>query len=247
MARKSIKDPIFNYKIPKTDDVQAVKFIANWLNNRREQLYNNINDSKFYTMQNRNTGKWAKRHSLSYLNWFRGKDPERILTNKVYYTEIENSASAKNSNSTFGGKGGYNVKTREISVKDKNDMGTRVHERTHAMHADPQEIVVSDILKNNKFSFEKSASGGYDPRILDKDYWYNPREVYARLMEYRYNNKLNPNFKVDKNYLNNHRKELQDANFDIIDDNTLLRLFNDVAQNNNSNNSRYSLEDIYFA
>lgn len=245
MPRYSIKEPIQNYKIPKTDDVQAVTFIANWLNNRREQLYNNINDSKFYAMQNRNTGKWAKRHSLSDLNWFRGKDPERILTNKVYYTEIENSAGAKMSDKTPNALGSYDRNTREIKIRNKNDIGTRIHERTHAAEAEPQERIVGDILKTNKFKFVQNQSGGYDPRYANQKYLYDPSEVYSRMMEYRYNSKLSPNTIIDKNYLNKNRKLLESHDLDIIDDDTLIRLFNEVAYNN-INDNRISLEDIYY-
>lgn len=45
-ADKEIITPIKHPVIPKSDDPQAINFLANWLNNRRRQLYNNTIDSE---------------------------------------------------------------------------------------------------------------------------------------------------------------------------------------------------------
>lgn len=245
MPRFSLKEPIKNYKIPQTDDKIAVGFIANWLNNRRQQLYNNIKDSRTRYMLNRNTGEYSSESDLSLLNYLRGINPNRVITNKAFYTEIENSAGAKMSDKTPNALGSYDRNTREIKIRNKNDIGTRIHERTHAAEAEPQKRIVGDILKTNKFKFVPNQSGGYDPRYANKKYLYDPSEVYSRMMEYRYNSKLSPNTIIDKNYLNKNRKLLESHDLDIIDDDTLIRLFNEVAYNN-INDNRISLEDIYY-
>ena len=94
-----------------------------------------------------------------------------------------------------------------------------------------------------------TIKGDYDVRYARRDYYYDPSEIYSRLNQYRYRNKLKPEQIITKDYLNKHRKELELDDLDIIDDNTLIRLFNEVAQNNNQNSKqRYSLEDtdIYY-
>lgn len=47
---KEITTPIKHPVIPKSDDQVAINFLANWLNNRRGQLYNNIINSNVGTM-----------------------------------------------------------------------------------------------------------------------------------------------------------------------------------------------------
>lgn len=248
MPHFSIKEPIKNYNIPKTDDVQAVTWLANWLNNRREQLHNNMNDTHIKRLQNLNNGNYSGygAEMYGYLNYIRGYSPERLYTNGAFYTEVENAAGAKNSNTRFGGtEGGYNRKTREISINNNNDMGTRIHERTHAMNAKPQEEKVRQLLKENTFKFKPNPkTGGYDVRMAKQGYYYDPSEVYSRMNEFRYNQKLKPEQIIDKEYLNSNRKALREHSLDIIDDDTLIKLLNEVAIN--TNNNRYSLEDIYY-
>lgn len=249
MPRYSIKKPIQNYKIPKTDDVEAVSFLSNWLNHRRQQLYNNIVDTGTYTLDTA-TGRPATAGHLGVLNYLRGYSPERIETNSNFYTQINNAARAKNTNKHIGGSEGvYNPNTREIYIRDKNDIPTRVHERTHAMEATPQKAKVRELMKHNSYVFKRDKTGGVDVRYARQNYYYDPSEVYSRLNQYRYRNKLKPQQIITKDYLNKHRKELELDDLDIIDDDTLIKLFNEVAQNNSNQNSqqRYSLEDIYYA
>lgn len=247
MPKYSIKEPIQNYKIPKTDDIIAVSFLSNWLNHRRQQLYNNIADTKTYTVD-KATGRPATAGHLGYLNYLRGYSPERIETNSNFYTQINNAAGAKNTNKYIGGsEGAYNPNTREIYIRDKNDIPTRIHERTHAMEASPQKAKIQQIMKNNVHDFRLNDKGDYDVRYARQDYYYDPSEIYSRLNQYRYRNNLKPGQIITKDYLNKHRKELELDDLDIIDDNTLIRLFNEVAQNNNQNSKqRYSLEDTYY-
>ena len=91
MPKYSIKEPIQNYKIPKTDDIIAVSFLSNWLNHRRQQLYNNIADTRTYTVD-KATGRPATAGHLGYLNYLRGYSPERIETNSNFYTQIANGS-----------------------------------------------------------------------------------------------------------------------------------------------------------
>ena len=62
-------------------------------------------------------------------------------------------------------------------------------------------------------------------------YLKKPSEVYARMNAFRFKYNLSPDQIIDQKFLDSHRKELQDEDLEIFDDNTLIRLFNEVAQN----------------
>jgi hypothetical protein len=58
MSKKLIKKPdystpISNYTPPKSDAPKTIAWLANWLNNRRSQLYNNLGG--LFHEHNRNT------------------------------------------------------------------------------------------------------------------------------------------------------------------------------------------------
>lgn len=255
---RSLKDPIDKPVIPKSDDAESIAWLANWLNNRRQQLYNNYKDSNSsskvvqYSKPDsrkigdiRDDGFQTQYNDVGYnpLLWVKGLDSDRITTNKIFYNQINNSASApqkvleenKTSND-FETKGAYvkpnhfNNKGHYIVYAGTPDDDVKIHERTHALNADYQERTIA-----NKKDKEK-----YNDKYLDDE-----KEIYSRLMEYRFKNNLNPNETVDSNYLNKHRQELKDKRLYRYDDDFLLFLFNQVAQNNSNN--RHSLEDIYIS
>lgn len=93
-----------------------------------------------------------------------------------------------------------------------------VHEAAHASQAEPQKEVIRQILEDTDYN-----DGYYD----------NPGEVYSRLMEVRKSNNLDPKKKFKKKDLEVLRESENSHNFlDRYDDETLLRLLNDVAMNN---------------
>lgn len=103
------------------------------------------------------------------------------------------------------------------------DNGVNIHERTHAMNAAPQERLIQNKIDSSK----------HKDKYLD-----DSKEIYARLMQYRFNNKLSPGFVVTKQYLQKNRDKLKALNLDRYSDDELLFLFNEIAENtiNNNNN-----------
>ena len=109
----------------------------------------------------------------------------------------------------------------------------RGHERTHILNATAQEKKVKQIMMDQ-----------YEDRSWFDDYYEDPSEIYARLMNFRYMAKLNPKKKVTVEDLEKWRSDF-DLNYGVYapadnllrryNNDTLLRLFNEVAQNNTEN------------
>lgn len=94
-----------------------------------------------------------------------------------------------------------------------------IHEKAHASRAIPQMGVIQEILGDS---------------YTDK-YWDDPDEVYSRLMEIRKAYDLDPLKIYNKDDIKDLKKRGFQNNFlDRYDDNTLIRLFNDVADNNSN-------------
>lgn len=263
---KSLKEPIERPIIPISDDQETIIWLANWLNNRREQLYNNIKDgigfNDIYTYSKpenlkkgdiRDDGWDWKRIDLTRnpLEYVRGNNPERISVNKAYYSQINSAASAPQiilqpdkQASDFSTRGAYVVPNNwnntghYIAYPGVPSNDIKVHERTHAMNADPQEKSIRKVI-DSKNSINDNK---YNDKYLD-----NEKEIYARLNQYRIKNNLKPTDIIDKEYLNTHKKELEDLQLDRYDEDVLLYLFNEIAQNTNTNNqTRKSLEEYYY-
>ena len=237
-AYRSKKDMQFNYDVHNSDKKQ-VKWIADWYNGRREQLYNNLvnyNDNFIYpTRLNQyerdNTGEIIK-EEIPFSRIFNKKES----IDKEYNRLIENSASANLDNSLMYYANPYasGAYSKPIKYSNKNKYynhtvgytndatnDVRVHERTHA--ANP----VAQIKEVERI-----------PSIDNKDYTKSAKEVYSRLMQYRYKYNLNPKDKIDDAYLNNHRKELEDLDLNFMSDDELKFLFNEVAENKNNKSNK---------
>lgn len=255
---RSLKEPIKSPVVPESYDKEAILWLTNWLNNRREQIYNNFdsypygNQLEIYTKPKelkrgdiRDDGWRVNRIENTYnpIEFLKGNDPNRIRTNKIFYSLINNAASApqhiiypNTKSSDYDTRGAYvkpdsfNNTGHYIAYPGTPNNGTNIHERTHAMNAKHQEHYIRKLVKddNNK----------YNDEYLDK-----PEEIYGRLMQYRYNNKLSPTKIITKKYLNAHKEELEELNLRRYDDEFLLKLFNDVAENNIE---RKSLENLYY-
>lgn len=248
---KSITNPV----IPNSQDNESIKWLANWLNNRRKQLYNNIIDTNTkvgYTYSKYNNKKDIRDdgfdvETTNYWNnpflYLAGYNPKRIQINKAFYNQINNAASAPEIilNKDIPE---YNYETKGVYVEPNyfNNSGhyiayagnpkkrTKIHERTHAMNALPQERKIEQIIEN---------------KYKDK-YYDNSKEIYSRLMEFRYDNNLDPNKQITIDDLNNWKNKLKEFSLDRYDDNTLLQLFNDVAYNNNNTNKVKAKDGIKY-
>ena len=75
--------------------------------------------------------------------------------------------------------------------------------------------------------------------ISKQPYWDNPEEVYSRLMQIRHDANLKPDQTIDSQMLNKIRKRvsplLNQTFMNRYTDDSLLKLFNEVAYSNNRN------------
>lgn len=238
--------PIKGYKT-KGYDTETTQWLFDWLNNRRKILLNNYNNygyalSKYTVKENkdiRDTKFERGKVNTMYnpIDYFRGYDPNRTKLNKILYTEIENAGSAPETNipdnygnmpvePSYGTLGLYaepdnwSGTGHYIAYLGYPSKTTKIHERTHAMNASPQHDAISKIITKS-----------------EDEYLDNPKEIYARLMQYRYNNELKPTDIIDKNYLNKNREKLKELELNRYNDEELIRLFNEVAQNDMNKNN----------
>lgn len=94
------------------------------------------------------------------------------------------------------------------------------HEAAHASNANKQENKISEIT-------------GYNS---DSSYLFKPTEIYSRMTQFRKANNINPSTVWDKDTIKELRNNSKDYDlFNIFDDDTMIRLFNEVASINNNN------------
>ena len=233
-AYRSKKDMPFDYKVDNRDKNQ-VKWIADWYNGRRKQIYNNLYnyaqgylDDVYMYRYNKNNNNFTR--EKDYFNRFMNK---KNAIDKEYDRLLNNMSSANIDNSllddaSYDVLGGYEppFKAHKKNKYYGHTVGYRpdassdviVHERTHAANPNAQINAVNTIKS-----------------IDNKDYIKSAEEVYSRLMQYRYKHNLDPKTKIDDSYLNSHRKELYDLDLDFMSDEELKFLFNEVADNNKTN------------
>ena len=232
-AYRSKKDMPFDYKVDNRDKNQ-VKWIADWYNGRRKQIYNNLYnyaqgylDDVYMYRYNKNNNNFTR--EKDYFNRFMNK---KNAIDKEYDRLLNNMSSANIDNSllddaSYDVLGGYEppFKAHKKNKYYGHTVGYRpdatkdviVHERTHAANPNAQINAVNTIKS-----------------IDNKDYIKSAKEVYSRLMQYRYKHNLDPKTKIDDSYLNSHRKELYDLDLDFMNDEELKFLFNEVAENKNN-------------
>ena len=94
------------------------------------------------------------------------------------------------------------------------------HEAAHASNANEQENKISEITGYNSNS----------------SYLFKPTEIYSRMTQFRKANNINPLTVWDKDTIKELRNNSKDYDlFNIFDDDTMIRLFNEVASVNNNN------------
>ena len=231
-----VTDPIENPVLPQSHDPYFTQWQANWLNNRREQLYENMESSKNVAWaSNISDAGWKDgSNNRSYLSNFslapllKGMSPNRVWVNKEYYRQLNNAASAPEAfiPQFSGTSGAYIPGDHKIEydpfLEEKQLRSIKMHERTHSSNPRPQEYKIRKITKWSE------NEKGYGPGMR---YFKDPREIYARLMQYRHDNGLQPTDVITKEYLENHRQQLKDNWFHIFTDEELLDIFNNVAEN----------------
>ena len=221
-----------------------------WLNNRADILGHNIKDTEIHPI-------WALQELTDYnFPGFEKIGKERIkeeLNNAQKFREYTSPNEMPEKAIQFlhrnlplgitdqqaydakmGGNAGVTYPYQNIVMYHPFSTNVaRGHERTHTLNATAQEKKVKQIMMDQ-----------YKDRSWFDDYYEDPSEIYARLMNFRYMAKLNPKKKVTVEDLEKWRSDF-DLNYGVYapadnllrryNNDTLLRLFNEVAQNNTEN------------
>lgn len=134
---------------------------------------------------------------------------------------------------TFFRKGAHNRKSGNISYEENPSNSIIIHERTHASDPIPQKNKINLLRYDRPNDFFR---GSYDNIYLDgveKSYYYDSdSEIYSRLMQFRYDNKLNPKKKYTIEDIQKMRQNntIKDSNLlNRYKDEYIQRLLNDVA------------------
>ena len=209
-------------------DIRDQSFIRNWMNHRTDVLKNNLKSSNFFP-----TDKLAEKvkneqlsnmQSARHFNFNNKEDLERWKTTfgekmAEVHSRGKNKYTADDmvTYMNYTQDGSYNPYTHTIVSNPGKKAPFYLHERTHAMRPIPQETKISKILSKATKLNESSNS----------DYYNNPKEVYARLMEFRRDNKLDPTKKYSTKFIQEMKdiKKYNDIKFSI-DKN--LGVFNDT-------------------
>ena len=229
------------------------KWLNYWLQNRVDQFADNIDDYTSQIYRGSTAGRWhvGPIIGLDLIPQYRRYNAKNIINEQLEFAnkvpiydlripwQIEKARPTSYNFNNFlqmnaDTEGAYFRPTYKNKSKDAEifispisiDKMSPLHEITHSA-TDEYNVQQSTIDK---------ILGGYSPKSREtyKDKYYdNSDEVYSRLMEFRYANKLNPKKKITKQDLNKWRKSGVEG-YNLLnryDDNTLLRLFNEVAKN----------------
>lgn len=237
-------------KIQKNKDDEQIKWIYNWLSQRRNILQKNAEETdwayskyapKINTEDVRDSG-WDVEKFVNLYNPF-VSNPTRNRVNKLIYSQVENAYNTPEAIVGRGTSDNYDLKGVYVDPNYFNNSGNyiayagnpkphvRIHELTHASHPEQQENYIKDII------FGGSVPNVVKPLAsqLRDNNKHQAREIYGALQEFRYKNKLNPKQKIDKKYLKNNRNLFENNYLKNLSDDVLLRLFNEVALNDNTN------------
>lgn len=226
---------------------------AKWLDNRREQLEQNMIDTGLYPEQN---------IAQSLRNIFKGYQPGRISINKEIYRQLNNVANTiyeydDNYNPELGpmDKGKYLGDPEERVVirkglNNKEEYSTILHELSHNANKpaemslgfytkdsarSPQERKIKQIGVNSD-EYYNSLKESTSPELhtmwnYENGYLNIPSEIYARMMQFRYENKLNPKKKYSINEIKNLVKKSKVDGINTYDIEKLTKALNEVAVN----------------
>lgn len=219
----------------------AKNWLSLWLSNRRLQLADNAGGVKEGSiaahMQNSNLWSVPAYGSVSEMNTGYNRDYISKLLAQSYsdvgvagkvagyradfHKNVLDEANKVMGDPNVGGVYVSDGMGHRLAVARGTVDGPQsdmIHELAHSMEAKPQESKISDIMKGAK------VDGGSNP------YLESPTEIHSRLMQIRHDLGLDPR----KNYTIDDLQELKKNGnkyniLDRYDDNTILRLLNEVA------------------
>lgn len=223
---------------PSVQSIQQRQWLNNWLKNRTKQMAENID---FYSNQNYYGSAVDRFHVAPFFWQNKEKNAAKIIEEQLEYANstpiydyrepwiaADKSIPYRNKflKQKLGVQGEFRSsykQPRAISISPiAQDQSVILHELTHASQDlyKIQESVVNDILDKNNEKKDK--------------YLDNPAEVYARLMQFRYDNNLNPTDTITKQQIEEWQKDkyIQDKQFiNRYSSSTLEDLLNSVAMN----------------
>lgn len=206
------------------------EWLRNWFRNREEQVNDNFKGIAIGV---------------------NGFDPSRSIPVQYVERAIDGSMKAPVKyqsifNDPDNPTSSYNRDTGQIFIDpNMQDIeSTLLHERTHALnHQLPQRVVGQQGYEMSPIESKVRdvMMPWYKENKQDLDeYWDDPVEIYARMMQMRYRLNLDPTKKVSKDDLKKWRKDglLRQYEMGVYDDDTLLQLFNEVADNRQLQNNQ---------
>lgn len=108
-----------------------------------------------------------------------------------------------------------------------------IHERTHSLNPRSQEYAIGQL--NIKTKNDYSESDYHKSINIDNSYFDNPKEIYARLMQFRHANKLDPNKTYTIEDVKKFKEDPYIQDFNLLDrysEEDVLKLLNEIAYNN---------------
>lgn len=138
------------------------------------------------------------------------------------------------------------INKRYTAYKSNSSLPTRIHERTHIMSANGPQLEYIQKLKDNFdyldrdiISWIKDKTTSTKHHKSFQDYLDEPTEIYSRLMQLRYDNNINPKKIWTLDDIKKLRKNVKDYRiFSRYSDEFILKLFNEVAQNNQNSSEQ---------
>lgn len=229
------------------DTEKQIDWMRNWLKARRDVLEKNADAVGYgyskYTPKNttgdvRDAGWNVKMYDNLWnpFAYFNDSTPTRNRINKIIYSQIENAQNVPKTSVGVGVSDDYNMRGVYVEPDYLDNSGNYVafagvpdpdvivHELTHASHPEQQER----YILNNIFD-------GRVPQVVPlkrNTDLQNAKELYGALQQFRYENKLDPKYKVTQEWINKNRNLFKGTYLENIKDQDKLKLFNDVAQNN---------------
>lgn len=242
---------------------QAADFYVNWLDNRRQQLWEN--------MKATNPGIGEGLYS-DIRNIVNGYEPGRIAINKEIYKQrdrirqpiIMRDIVGRLNPNTYGElyEDGTMIDVQP-NLHGVQLTSTMLHELSHAANkyraknmkghdvyyengaTSPQELYIqkySPKLKQlNKQTIDiiKQYPNLYRNLQNEREYLLNPSEYYSRMMEFRFQNKLKPNKLYKKSEIEPLIKRSKISGIDWYDVDDFVKMLNEVAYTNSNNNPYY--------
>ncbi len=206
------------------------EWLRNWFRNREEQVNDNFNGIALGV----NGFDTSRSIPVQYVEMAIDGSMKVPVKYQSIFNDPNNPTSA------------YNRDTGQIFIDpNMQDIeSTLLHERTHALnHQLPQRVVGQQGYEMSPIESKVRdvMMPWYKENKQDLDeYWDDPVEIYARMMQMRYRLNLDPTKKVTKDDLKKWRKDglLRQYEMGVYDDDTLLQLFNEVADNRQLQNNQ---------